>query len=100
MEDRIRNLVDRVQEQWGGNVMTRLAETRGASPDNTRTAVGGVVPVEGVVAHAPSTGSALDLADDDEDRSSPYLQHDRPLHYGREAHGIVPDRRCGAGKKQ
>ena len=98
--ERIRNFVDRVQEQWGGNVMTTLAETLGASPDNTRTAVGEVVAVAGVVSHAPSPGSALDLADDDDDRRSLYLQHDRPLHYGREAHGTVPDRRCGAGKKQ
>ena len=38
------NLVDLVKDQLGGNVLTRLAETLGASPDNTRTAMNAVVP--------------------------------------------------------
>ena len=38
------NLVDLVKDQLGGNVLTRLAETLGTSPDNTRTAVNAAVP--------------------------------------------------------
>src|SRR5215468_8830281 len=38
------NLVDLVQEQLGGNVLTKLAETLGTSPDNTRTAANAAVP--------------------------------------------------------
>ena len=43
-EDRIMNLVDLVQGQLGSNVLTRLAETLGTSPDNTRTAVNAAIP--------------------------------------------------------
>ena len=38
------NLVDLVQGQLGSNVLTRLAETLGTSPDNTRTAVNAAIP--------------------------------------------------------
>ena len=38
------NLVDLVKDQLGSNVLTRLAETLGASPDNTRTAMNAAVP--------------------------------------------------------
>jgi hypothetical protein len=38
------NLVDIVQEQLGGTVLTRLAETRGTSPGNTRTAANAAIP--------------------------------------------------------
>ena len=38
------NLVDLVKDQLGGNVLTRLAETLGTSPDNTRTAVNAAIP--------------------------------------------------------
>jgi hypothetical protein len=43
-EDRIMNLVDLVKGQLSGNVLTRLAETLGTSPDNTRTAVNAAIP--------------------------------------------------------
>jgi hypothetical protein len=43
-KDRIMNLVDLVKDQLGSNVLTRLAETLGTSPDNTRTAVNAAVP--------------------------------------------------------
>jgi Bacterial protein of unknown function (DUF937) len=43
-EDRIMNLVDLVKDQLGGNGLTRLAETLGTSPDNTRTAVNAAIP--------------------------------------------------------
>jgi hypothetical protein len=38
------NLVDLVKDQWGGNVLTRLAETLGTSPDSTRTAMNAAIP--------------------------------------------------------
>jgi hypothetical protein len=38
------NLVDLVQEQLGGNGLTRLAETLGTSPDKTRTAANAAIP--------------------------------------------------------
>ena len=38
------NLVDLVKDQLGGNVLTRLAETLGTSPDNTRTTVNAAIP--------------------------------------------------------
>lgn len=38
------NLVDLVQEQLGGNVLTKLAETLGTSPGNTRTATNAAIP--------------------------------------------------------
>jgi hypothetical protein len=38
------HLVDLVQGQLGNNVLTRLAETLGTSPDHTRTAVNAAVP--------------------------------------------------------
>src|SRR5215813_10750457 len=38
------NLVDLVQEQLGGNVLTKLAETLGTSPGNTRTAANAAIP--------------------------------------------------------
>jgi uncharacterized protein DUF937 len=38
------NLVELVQDQLGSNVLTRLSETLGTSPDNTRTAVNAAVP--------------------------------------------------------
>jgi hypothetical protein len=38
------NLVDLVQEQLSGNVVTRLAEVLGSSPDNTRTAANAAIP--------------------------------------------------------
>ena len=38
------NLVDLVKDQLGGNTLTRLAETLGTSPDNTRTAVNAAIP--------------------------------------------------------
>jgi Bacterial protein of unknown function (DUF937) len=38
------NLVELVKGQLGGNVLTRLAETLGTSPDNTRTAVNAAIP--------------------------------------------------------
>jgi hypothetical protein len=39
------NLVDLVQEQLGGNVLTRLAETLGTNPDSTRTAANAAIPM-------------------------------------------------------
>ena len=38
------NLVDLVQEQLGGNVLTKLAEMLGTSPGNTRTAANAAIP--------------------------------------------------------
>jgi len=38
------NLVDLVQEQLGGSVLTRLAETLGTSPGTTRTAANAAIP--------------------------------------------------------
>jgi hypothetical protein len=43
-EDKIMNLVDLVKGQLGSNVLTRLAETLGTSPDNTRTAMNAAIP--------------------------------------------------------
>ena len=38
------NLVDLVKGQLSGNVLTRLAETLGTSPDSTSTAVNAAIP--------------------------------------------------------
>jgi hypothetical protein len=42
--DQAVNLVDLVKDQFGGNVLTRLAETLGTSPDNTHTAANAAIP--------------------------------------------------------
>jgi hypothetical protein len=58
------NLVDLVKDQLGSNVLTRLAETLGTSPDNTRTAVNAAVPtlLTALGSMASTRDGARDLA--------------------------------------
>jgi hypothetical protein len=58
------NLVELVQDQLGSNVLTRLSETLGTSPDTTRTAVNAAVPtlLTALGSMASTRDGARDLA--------------------------------------